>query len=421
MAKEKAKVKMNADEIKEYLIHLINNNRFIQAQGKIPIGVNIEGEAGLGKTSIVLQLGKELGLPVVKRNLAEIEELGDIVGFPIRQFQLCKERDMTAQEIEAVKEKNPKSTDTRINDCQWIDEMAISEYIKQGFSFTGKKRMSYCPPDWIEGIKEGGILFLDDFSRADSRMIQAAMEIINRQEYISWKLPKDCHIIMSSNPDNGHYMVNSQDMAHQTRYSTVVMKFDVECWARQAEKDQIDGRCINFLLKHPDIMKEENLREGINPRSMTNFFNSISSLQDFEQSLPQIQNIGESSIGSEATTMFTTFINQRLDKLISPKDILEKEWKHVKGEIVASHGKGKEYRPDIASIMTTRVINYSLYHAEKKPVDQKMIDRITTLATDDEVLAMDLKYFIIKELLNKQKQKFQKLMLHPGIVKMTVK
>ena len=47
MAKERVKVKMNADEIKDYLKHLITNNRFIQAQGKIPIGLNIEGEAGL--------------------------------------------------------------------------------------------------------------------------------------------------------------------------------------------------------------------------------------------------------------------------------------------------------------------------------------------------------------------------------------
>lgn len=401
MSKERVKVKMNADEIKDHLKHLIKNNQFIQAQGKIPIGVNIEGEAGLGKTSIVLQLAQEEGLQCVKRNLAEIEELGDLVGFPLRQFKLCKD---------GVKES-----------CIWVDEQAISQYTKQGYDFTGQKRMTYCPPDWIADKGEGGILFLDDFSRADSRMIQAAMEIINRQEYISWKLPKNWHIVMSSNPDNGHYMVNSQDVAHQSRYSTIVMKWDVECWARQAEKEQIDGRCINFMLKNSDIMKDENLREGINPRSMTNFFNSISSIPEFDKELPRVQSIGESSIGPEATTLFTTFINQRLDKLISPKEILEKDWKTVKASLIDSHGKGKDYRPDIASIMTTRIINYSLYHAETSTVDQKMIDRIVALTTDDEVLNVDLKYFIIKQLLGKNKQKFQKLMLDGKIVKMSVK
>jgi len=403
MGKEKAKVRLNAEEIKGHLKDLIAGNRYIQAQGKTPIGLNVEGEAGLGKTSVVMQLAEEMGLQCVKRNLAEIEELGDLVGFPLRQFQLCKAKSDSETE------------------CLWIDEQAVSEYIKQGFAFTGSKRMTYCPPDWIADKGEGGILFLDDFSRADSRMIQAAMEIINRQQYISWTLPKDWHIIMSSNPDNGHYMVNSQDVAHQTRYCTIEMKWDVDCWARQAEKDQIDGRCINFLLKHPEIMDEGNLREGINPRSITNFFNRISYIQDFEKGLVKVQEIGESSVGAEITTLFTTFIANRLDKLISPKEMLTKDWKVVKHELTESCGKGSTYRPDISSILTTRMINYSIFYADKNTVDQKIIDRIIAIVTDKDLLAMDLKYIIIKELLNKNKQKFQKLMLNGDIVKMAVK
>lgn len=409
MSKEKAKVQMNADEIKDHLKHLIANNKFIQEQGKVPIALNVEGEAGLGKTSVVIQTAQELGFQCVKKNLAEIEETGDIQGFPLRQFQLSK--------THPAVEKDGKATVEYI----WVDEMALTQYTKQGYEFTDKKRMGYCPPDWIADKGPNGILFLDDFSRADSRIIQCAMELINRQEFGTWRLPPGWTIILSSNPDNGHYMVNSQDTAHQTRYSTIVMKWDIKCWAEQAEKDKIDGRCINFMLKNADIMKEENLKAGINPRSMTNFFNSISSITDFEKELPRIQSIGESSIGPEATTLFTTFINQRLDKIISPKEILEKDWKTVKSELLDACGKDKTYRPDIASIITTRVINYSLFYAEKNTVDQKMIDRITSLSTDDDVLAPDLKYFVIKQLLGKNKAKFQKLMLHPSVIKMTVK
>ena len=401
--KDKVKVRMNAEEIKLHLKDLVDGNRFIQKQGKTPIGLNIEGEAGLGKTSVVMQFAEEQGLQMVKRNLAEIEELGDLVGFPIRQFQMCKA---------------PKEGET---ECIWVDEQATSEYVKMGFTYTQQKRMSYCPPDWIAGRGPGGILFLDDFSRADSRMIQAAMEIINRQQYISWGLPNDWHILMSSNPDNGNYMVNSQDIAHTTRYCTIEMKFDVHCWARQAEKDGIDGRCINFMLKHPEIMSDDNVREGINPRAMTNFFNRIAFIQDFEKDLGKVQEIGESSIGAEITILFTTFIANRLDKLIDPHQMLTKDWKTVKAELLASCGKGDSYRPDISSILTTRFLNYTLFYAEKNAIDQKIIDRVITLTTDDDLLAMDLKYIVIKELLNKNKQKFQKLMLNANIVKMAVK
>jgi hypothetical protein len=31
---------------------------------------------------------------------------------------------------------------------------------------SGKNRMSYCPPEWIADAKDGGILLLDDWNRA---------------------------------------------------------------------------------------------------------------------------------------------------------------------------------------------------------------------------------------------------------------
>ena len=50
------------------------------------------------------------------------------------------------------------------------------------------------------------------------RFIQATMELIDRGEYISWSLPPNCTIILTSNPDNGDYNVNSMDNAQKTRY-----------------------------------------------------------------------------------------------------------------------------------------------------------------------------------------------------------
>ena len=31
---------------------------------------------------------------------------------------------------------------------------------------TGKNRMSYCAPEWIADVKEGGILLLDDWNQS---------------------------------------------------------------------------------------------------------------------------------------------------------------------------------------------------------------------------------------------------------------
>lgn len=72
--------------------------------------------------------------------------------------------------------------------------------------------------------------------------MQAIMEIINRQEYISWKFPKNTTLILTENPDNGTYNTSSMDEAQKSRYMRFDLKFDVNCWSRFAENAQIDGR-----------------------------------------------------------------------------------------------------------------------------------------------------------------------------------
>jgi len=394
MSKPKSQVSLNINEAKEFLTHIVSNNRYLQSNNKPPVAVEIVGDSGIGKTSMVIQTAKELNLNFVKLNLAQIEELGDLVGFPIRQFEVCKTE----------------------NDCLWIDEHAVDEYTKQGYQFTGKNRMSYCPPEWISGKTNGGILLLDDWNRADVRFIQAVMELIDRQQYISWSLPKDWHIILTSNPDNGEYLVNSIDNAQKTRFISIDLKFDIKCWGIWAEESQMDNRCINFLLKHPELVSTK-----VNSRSITTFFNSISSLDSFESSLPLIQMIGEGSVGSEFTTLFTMFINNRLDKMISPEDILlHKSDDYILNTLKGIIGKDDKYRADLASIISTRIVNYSLFYSKTTKIEKHIIDRLALLMNED-LFAVDLKYKIIKSIYNGNPTAFKLLMLDKTLLKFLTK
>ncbi len=390
---ESKKVNLNIDEMKKRLSHLIENNRYLQANKKIPLAAAIEGESGLGKTSMTLQLANELGLNHYKLNLSQIEEIGDLVGFPVRQFEVCKGEE-----------------------CLYVDEPAVESFTQQGYTFTGKNRMGYCPPFWIAGREAGGILILDDWTRADTRFIQAVMELIDRQTYISWKLPKDWHIILTSNPDNGEYFVNATDSAQRTRFISFNLIFDKECWARWAEEQGIDGRCINFLLKHPEVIKGE-----VNSRSITNFFNSISSLKNFEEteSLALIQDMGEGSIGSEVTSLFTTFIHNKLDKLPSPEDIFDL---NVKGETIIKMLKDvttdskKQYRADIASILSTRIVNYTVLQAGAGKISKDFVTRVADIIKS-EVLTSDISYVIGKRVYNADPKAFASLLTNKDVVK----
>ena len=419
-----AQVNLNIDELNGFVNHIIKNNRFLQEQGKNPVAVEVVGESGIGKTSAVLDLAKQNDLDFVKLNLAQIEELGDLVGFPVRQFQMYREKQITkkiddlsytvAQRAAASAQVADSTMTKKVG--QWVDELAVEEYLRKGWKMTGKYRMSYCAPEWIADKKKGGILLLDDWNRADVRFIQAVMELVDRQQYISWSLPADWHIILTSNPDNGDYMVNSIDSAQKTRYITANLKFDVNVWARWAEEQHIDTRCINFLLLHPELVNKET-----NARSITAFFNSISSFEKFEDDLSMIQMIGEGSVGDTFASMFTTFINNKLDKLVTPKDMLTHENQdYIIGELNSVLGKGDTYRADIASTLATRLANYSVVYANENTVTPKINERLIALCTKD-VFANDLKYLIVRTIFNGNKTKFNKMMMNPEIIKMTMK
>ena len=390
-----AQVQLNIDELKAFLGHMVKNNQFIQAQGKVPVAVNIEGDAGLGKTSSLMQLAKEMNMAVIKLNLSQIEELGDLVGFPFKEFE--------------VENKDGAK--------KWVQETLLETYVKGGFRPTSQSRMSHAAPEWIQGQQEGGFLILDDYTRADQRFMQATMELIDRQEYISWKLPKNWHIVLTTNPDNGDYNVTSLDIAQKTRFISTEVKFDASVWARWAESVGIDGRCINFLLMNPEVVTT-----SVNPRAITTFFNSISSIPKFEDELPVIQMIGEGSVGPEVSSLFTMFINNQMDKIIPPHEVLTNtNESYVIGALNSVIGAGDSFRADISSVMATRIINYCLVHAQEKSVPDAMVNRMIRLLTDCDSFSDDLKYFMVKEIVNGNKTKWQKLMMNAQVVKMAVK
>lgn len=245
------------------------------------------------------------------------------------------------------------------------------------------------------------------------------MELVDRQEYISWKLPPDWHIVLTANPDNGEYIVNSIDTAQRTRFISAELEWDASLWAKWAEKEGIDGRCINFILLHPE------LGDKVNPRSITTFFNAISSIKDFadeELSLPIIKMIGDGSVGPEFSTMFVQFIHNRLDKLVNPKDVLFHENEsYILGELRNSIGRGNDYRMDIAAVMGIRISNFAISHAENNSVGEEVIKRINKIVKDPETFKNDTGFHIVKSLISGNKTKFQKMLSDPDVLKMAMK
>ena len=163
--------------------------------------------------------------------------------------------------------------------------------------------------------------------------MQAIMSLVQFGEYVSWKLPKKCHLILSSNPNNGDYNVTELDPAQKSRMINFDVDFDLQTYAKWMSKVGIRSELQNFALLTPEIFERG---AHINARSYTMFANAISGFEnlDSQDTLEKICLISKGCFGDDwVSGMFIQFVHNKLDKLINPEDILKNDWKAVKSKL----------------------------------------------------------------------------------------
>ena len=396
------------NEFKEVFSYLLDNNKHLEDNNLRPIAVGVEGEAGIGKTTLIEDIAKERGMTMCKVNLAQLEEIGDLVGMPMKECEVAWIENGQVKQTRWMPESQTKNLDLRLK-------------------LTGKVRMSYAPPAWLpmDENPNGTIVFLDDYTRANSMFMQATMEIINTASYISWKLPKYTSVVLSSNPDDGQFSVTSLDNAQKTRFINFNLKLNVEDWAKWAEEAEIDGRAINFELLYGDeIFKKHNNIQTVNPRSYTTFCKAISGLKDWNNpdTLALILQISKGCFLNDKDNiignLFTTFIANKLDRLIQPKDMIELKWETLEPKMKNCVYDNGNFRPEIASVLTIRFMNYVLHlFGTKGAIKESVVyDRILEIVNNDEMLfSEDLIFHLVKSLITKYPGRTGKLLMNPTI------
>lgn len=392
-------------DFKPLLKYIIKNNQKLQEAGKDPVAVNIISEAGVGKSSLVQQVAEELDSNYVKLALAQITETGDISGYPICLHYCCKDDG---------------------SDCQWISPELIDSYIKAGYHITPETKMSYALPEWYKGLdlNKPTILLLDDASRALPNILQACYELIYKQEFWSFKLPPGTTVILTTNPDNGDYNVNSVDEAGVSRMVNFNLKFDVDSWAEYAEIAGIDGRAINFMLSYSsELMNDHGTHKHImNARSYTMFSNIISGINNWSDSssLATILQIASGCFDDPddiVGSLFTTFIANKLDRLISPDDMLFGDWDVIEDKIKDCVWDNDQYKTSIASVLQTRLLNKSIdYFSKNGAKNDVVVDRILKIIDAKQMLfSEDFLFNIIKTLYSRFPSKMNKALLNGRI------
>lgn len=392
-----------AEEIIEMINHIHDSNLEVIASGsnaKTPIC--IWGKHGIGKTSIPKQIAlidRKIGFKSIAP--AQFEEMGDLLGMPGTGVWVIKD-----------------------GQGKLVDKDVVESYLAEGWERDRSKpnQTITAAPEWVPnpdlGDPEEGFFLIDDFNRAGKRIINGIMQLLQDGGLASWSLPPKWTIILTANPGGGLYQVTELDDAQLTRITHMSMEFQEKMWAKWALQNDIDGRIVNFVLKHPELIRTG---EKTTARSMVYFANNIKSISDLKKDLNKVQILGKGSLDNNTATVFTTFINDNLTKLISPQEILDaKNFKlTVEDGVVKPFASGSAPRVDVLSILATRLIFHCSDALDGKLKDKQLANLKAFINIKE--IPNDIRLNMAQELIASGKQGLKKIMTDPTIGKLLLK
>jgi|MGYP003624607682 hypothetical protein len=254
----------------------------ILVTSKLP--VLLRGRHGIGKSQVVFQLGKSIGLPVVDRRASQMTE-GDLLGLP--------------------KQNN---------------ESDVTEW---------------CPPAWFKrACTEGVILFLDEVDRATLEVRQGIFELCDSRKLAGNVLHPDTLVFACVNGGGDHgdqYQVGEMDPAELDRWTVFDVKPTVEDWLNWAT-DNVSSVIWDFIndnhthLEHNDDYEPN--KKYPSRRSWTRLSDTLA-LSGYDdptkmkelRSTGALHHIASGFIGFEGATAMCDYLDN-YKKIVTVEDIL---------------------------------------------------------------------------------------------------
>lgn len=217
-----------------------------------------------------------------------------------------------------------------------------------------------------------------------------------------------------------------------SRFVNFTVNFDLDAWSRWAESVKLDGRCINFVMSYSEELfkADEEGNRICNPRSFVMFANMIAGIKDWDkaENLEFISLIAKGCFkddGGRFSSMFTSFIRNKMHLIIQPKDMLEQSWDTVKKKLEETlFDQDGTYRPDIASLLERRFSNYinAWLDSDQKTPISKVKDRILDFmdyrnANGDTFFNADMFFHMIKTITSEHRKQTNALLFEPKIAK----
>ena len=248
--------------------------------------VLVRGRHGIGKSTVVYQLAKERGLPIVERRASQMTE-GDLLGLP----------------------KVNKGV------TQWL------------------------APEWLhKACNEPVVLFLDEVDRATMEVRQGIFELCDSRKIAGYELHPDTIIFAAVNggQHGAQYQVGEMDPAELDRYTVFDVEPTIEDWLVWA-KDNVVQEIWDFInhnhghLEHNDDYEPNKVYPS--RRSWERLSKTLTSMGNDIESSPVLYQLSCAFIGFEGAVAFNDFM-KNYERQVTIENILDegkleltKDWK----------------------------------------------------------------------------------------------
>ena len=222
--------------------------------------VLIRGRHGIGKSELVYQTAKDLGLPVVERRASQMTE-GDLLGLPKVEKGVTK----------------------------WL------------------------APEWLHtACNQAVVLFLDEVDRATMEVRQGIFELCDSRKIAGQKLHPDTLIFAAVNggEHGAQYQVGEMDPAELDRYTVFDVEPTVEDWLDWA-KAKVSVELWDFInqnhahLEHKDEYEPNKVYPS--RRSWVRLDKALSKLSSIENGTV-LYHLANAFVGMEAAVALNDFI-----------------------------------------------------------------------------------------------------------------
>lgn len=252
------------------------------------------GAPGIGKSSIIHQIAKELNCRVVDLRLAQLEPT-DLRGVPMPN------RDTGRAEwfLPAFWPASATQDTTRkvVNEDGTVEQVPV----KAG--------------DCVDGP---GIIFLDEIEKAPVSVKNASLQLVLDRMVGSYKLPNDWAIVCAGNREEDGAFSQPLGSALSNRMIHLEVEADVDAWADWARNNDVVEDVIGFLHFKPDLLYKFTEEHAFpTPRSWvigSSLIKSVKSSRDQKELL-------SAAVGRGAAQEFTVWSN--VYRSVDPEAILQ--------------------------------------------------------------------------------------------------